>query len=99
MNGRAPLLKPDTVGEFAQLHSVGGDLVRGEQGRYALGFQAKGLQYAFLSASAFGHDGSAGAEAFADPLNGIAFGYTRRRFGFGWSYPEHDLLAAAVHAA
>ncbi|TDD14093.1 EstA family serine hydrolase, partial [Nonomuraea diastatica] len=42
---------------------------------------------------------SAGAEAFADPLNGIAFGYTRRRFGFGWSYPEHDLLAAAVHAA
>ncbi|MGN9840024.1 serine hydrolase domain-containing protein [Nonomuraea sp. H19] len=27
------------------------------------------------------------------------FGYTRRRFGFGWSYPEHDRLAVAVHRA
>jgi hypothetical protein len=33
----------------------------------------------------------------ADPVSGIAFGYTRRRFGFGWSYPEHDRLATAVH--
>jgi CubicO group peptidase (beta-lactamase class C family) len=99
IDGQPPLLKPDTVGEFAQLHSIGGDLVRGEQGSYALGFQAKGLQYAFLSANAFGHDGSAGSEAFADPRNGIAFGYTRRRFGFGWHYPEHDRLAATVHRA
>ncbi|TYB62169.1 beta-lactamase family protein [Nonomuraea sp. PA05] len=99
IDGRPPLLKPDTVGEFAQLHSTGYDLVRGEQGNYALGFQAKGLRYPFLSANAFGHDGSAGSEAFADPLSGIAFGYTRRRFGFGWSYPEHDRLAAAVHRA
>ncbi|MEV5897402.1 hypothetical protein [Nonomuraea fuscirosea] len=30
-------------------------------------------------------------------ISGI--GYTRRRFGFGWSYPEHDRLAAAVHRA
>ncbi|MFI6817732.1 serine hydrolase domain-containing protein [Nonomuraea sp. NPDC050328] len=99
MDGQPPLLTPDTVGEFAQLHSVGADLVRGEQGNYALGFQAKGLRYPFLSANAFGHDGSAGAESFADPRGGIAFGYTRRRYGFAWSYPEHDRLAAAVHAA
>ncbi|MEV4171327.1 serine hydrolase domain-containing protein [Nonomuraea sp. NPDC049709] len=99
IDGRPPLLKPDTVAEFAQLHSTGGDLVRGDQGNYALGFQAKGLRYAFLSANAFGHDGSAGSEAFADPVTGIAFGYTRHRFGFGWSYPEHDRLAAAVHRA
>jgi CubicO group peptidase (beta-lactamase class C family) len=96
-DGLPPLLKPDTVGEFAMLHSTGADLVRGDQGNYALGFQAKGPRYPFLSANAFGHDGSAGAEAFADPRSGIAFGYTRRRFGFGWSYPEHDRLAAAVH--
>ncbi|WP_049565085.1 serine hydrolase domain-containing protein [Nonomuraea sp. SBT364] len=99
VGGRPPLLKPDTVGEFAQLHSVGADLVRGDQGNYAVGFQAKGLRYPFLAANAFGHDGSAGAEAFADPLSGIAFGYARRRYGFGWSYPEHDRLAAAVHHA
>ncbi|GAA4905507.1 serine hydrolase domain-containing protein [Nonomuraea thailandensis] len=99
LDGRPPFLKPGTVAEFAQLHSTGADLVRGDQGNYALGFQAKGLRYPFLSANAFGHDGSAGSEAFADPMSGIAFGYTRRRFGFGWSYPEHDRLAAAVHHA
>ncbi|MGP4098381.1 hypothetical protein [Nonomuraea sp. KM90] len=42
--GRPPLLKPDTVAEFAQLHSTGGDPVRGDRGDYALGFQAKGLR-------------------------------------------------------
>ncbi|MFI7465044.1 serine hydrolase domain-containing protein [Nonomuraea sp. NPDC049646] len=99
VGGRPPLLRPDTVGEFSMLHSTGGDLVRGDQGNYALGFQAKGLRYGFLGANAFGHDGSAGSESFADPASGIAFGYTRRRFGFGWSYPEHDRLAAAVHRA
>lgn len=99
IDGRPPLLKPDTVGEFSMLHSTGGDLVRGDQGKYALGFEAKGMRYAFLSVNAFGHDGSAGSEAFADPRSGIAFGYTRRRFGFAWSYPEHDRLTAAVHSA
>ncbi|TDD88875.1 class A beta-lactamase-related serine hydrolase [Actinomadura darangshiensis] len=99
LDGRPPLLKPDVLGEFTMLHSTGGDLVVGPHGQYALGFQAKGLRYPFLSARAFGHNGSAGSEAFADPHNGIAFGYTRRRFSFNWSYPEHDHLAAAVHRA
>jgi CubicO group peptidase (beta-lactamase class C family) len=99
VDGQAPLLKPDTLGEFAMLHSTGRDLVTGEAGQYALGFQAKGLRYPFLSANTFGHNGSAGSESFADPLSGIAFGYTRRRFSFNWSYPEHDRLAAAVHHA
>ncbi|MFI6522258.1 serine hydrolase domain-containing protein [Spirillospora sp. NPDC050679] len=99
LDGRAPLLKPDTIGEFAMLHSTDGDLVVGPQGQYALGFQAKGLRYPFLSALSFGHGGSAGSEAFADPRSGVAFGYTRRRFSFNWSYPEHDRLAAAVHRA
>ena len=99
LDGHAPLLKPDTVGEFAMLHSTGGDLVVGPQAQYALGFQAKGLRYPFLSARAFGHNGSAGSESFADPHSGVAFGYTRRRFSFDWSYPEHDRLASAVHRA
>ncbi|TVT21296.1 beta-lactamase family protein [Amycolatopsis rhizosphaerae] len=99
LDGRAPLLEPGTLGEFAMPHSVGRDLVRGEQGQYALGFEAKGLRYPFLGANAFGHSGSAGSESYADPRSGIAFGYTRRRFSFDWSYPEHDRLAAAVHRA
>jgi CubicO group peptidase (beta-lactamase class C family) len=96
LDGRAPLLEPATLGEFATLHSTGRDLVTGDAGQYALGFQAKGLRYPFLGADAIGHDGSAGSESFADPRSGIAFGYTRRRFSATWSYPEHDRLARAV---
>ncbi|SEF16095.1 serine hydrolase domain-containing protein [Jiangella alba] len=99
LDGRAPLLGPDIVDEFSMLHSTGGDLVVGARGQYSLGFQAKGLRYTFLSARAFGHNGSAGSEAFADPRSGLTFGYTRRRFSFDWSYPEHDRLAVAVHRA
>ncbi|QFU91992.1 serine hydrolase [Amycolatopsis sp. YIM 10] len=99
LDGRPPLLAPEVLGEFGMPHSTGSDLVTGPAGQYALGFQAKGLRYPFLSAKAFGHNGSAGSESFADPISGLAFGYTRRRFSFNWSYPEHDLLAAAVHRA
>jgi CubicO group peptidase (beta-lactamase class C family) len=99
LNGQPPLLKPDILGEFTMLHSTGFDLVAGQDKHYALGFEAKGPRYPFLSAKAFGHSGSAGSEAFADPHSGIAFGYTRRRFSSTWSYPEHDRLAAAVHHA
>ncbi|MEV6097235.1 serine hydrolase domain-containing protein [Nocardia sp. NPDC051981] len=99
LNGRPPLLKPDTLGEFTMLHAAGTDLVAGSDKHYMLGFQAKGWQYPFLSARTFGHDGSAGSEAFADPHSGITFGYIRRRFSSTWSYPEHHRLAAAVHHA
>jgi CubicO group peptidase (beta-lactamase class C family) len=99
LDGHAPLLKPDALGEFGMPHSTGGDLVAGPDHQFAVGFQAKGLRYPFLSARAFGHNGSAGSESFADPISGITFGYTRRRFSATWSYPEHDRLAAAVHYA
>ncbi|WP_433732972.1 hypothetical protein ACQP0C_11825 [Nocardia sp. CA-129566] len=36
---------------------------------------------------------------FADPRSGLAYGYTRRRAAFGFSAPENDRLAAAVHRA
>lgn len=99
IDGRAPLLTTDTVGEFAMLHSTGGDLVGGADGEFALGFEAISRRYPFLSARAFGHDGSAGSLGFADPHLGLAVGYTRRRFAFAWTFPEHARLTAAIHAA
>jgi CubicO group peptidase (beta-lactamase class C family) len=100
LDGRPPLLRPATVAEFSMLHFTGKDLVGGERHQYAVGFQAKGTAYPFLSARAFGHDGSAGSEAFADPRTGVTFGYTRRRATFGFEAPEVTRLAAAVaHSA
>ncbi|GAA3129065.1 serine hydrolase domain-containing protein [Streptomyces echinatus] len=101
VDGRAPLLKEDTLAEFAQIHSVGYDLVaRGHQA-FGLGFQATAdTWHPFLGAGALGHSGANGVQAFADPRSGLAYGYARRRFAFpGGAAPENDRLAAAVHRA
>ncbi|MFX0576782.1 serine hydrolase domain-containing protein [Nocardia nepalensis] len=99
VDGRGPLLKSDTLAVVTAIHSTGPDLVRGERAPYALGFEAKGLYYPFLSANAFGHTGAAGCDGFADPRSGLSYGYTRRRAAFGFSAPENDRLAAVVHHA
>ncbi|MFA3836033.1 serine hydrolase domain-containing protein [Streptomyces aureus] len=97
VDGRPPLLEPDTVAEFTHRHWTGTDLVTGESDHFALGFETHGLRYAFLGADAFGHSGAAGSEAFADPGSGVAYGYTRRRLAFpGGAAPENQRLAAAV---
>ncbi|MER6081621.1 serine hydrolase domain-containing protein [Streptomyces sp. NPDC001833] len=101
VDGKAPLLKEDTVAEFGQVHSVGYDLVARTHKSYGLGFQATAdTWHPFLGAGTIGHSGAAGSQAFADPRSGVAYGYTRRRFAFpGGAAPENDRLALAVHSA
>ncbi|MFI5688317.1 serine hydrolase domain-containing protein [Streptomyces sp. NPDC051636] len=101
VDGKTPLLKPDTAAEFGQLHSAGYDLVTRAHRAYGLGFQATAdAWHPFLGAGAFGHSGAAGSQAFADPRSGLAYGYTRRRYAFpGGAAPENDRLARAVHSA
>ncbi|MFJ6984421.1 MULTISPECIES: serine hydrolase domain-containing protein [unclassified Streptomyces] len=101
LDGKAPLLKEDTAAEFAQLHSVGYDLVARAHKAFGLGFQAiADCWYPFLGAGAFGHSGAAGSQAFADPRSGLAYGYTRRRFAFpGGAAPENERFVAAAHRA
>ncbi|MBK3577595.1 beta-lactamase family protein [Streptomyces sp. MBT65] len=96
---RAPLLKPDTVAEFGQLHSVGYDVVADTHKAYGLGFQATAAAwYPFLGAGTIGHSGAAGSQAFADPRSGLAYGYTRRRFAYpGGAAPENTRLVQALH--
>ncbi|MET9519015.1 serine hydrolase domain-containing protein [Streptomyces sp. NPDC002994] len=97
VDGRAALLKPDTIAEFGQIHSDGYDLVVRRRHPFGLGFETYGDLYPFLGAGAFGHAGAAGSEAFADPRSGVAYGYARRRFAFpGGPAPENVRLGAAV---
>ncbi|MGW3956770.1 serine hydrolase domain-containing protein [Streptomyces sp. NPDC004752] len=98
---QAQLLKPDTVAEFGQFHSVGYDLVARGHKAYGLGFQATAdTWHPFLGVGAVGHSGAGGCQAFADPRSGLAYGYTRRRCAFpGGAAPENDRLARAVHTA
>ncbi|MEU5126844.1 serine hydrolase domain-containing protein [Streptomyces mobaraensis] len=98
LDGRPPFLRPDTVAEFARLHTPGVDLVTGERDHFGLGFEAQGRRYPFLGPDAFGHSGAVGAQSFADPGSGIAYAYTRRRFAFGGGggAPENHRLGASV---
>lgn len=98
VDGRAPLLRPETIAEFSRLRTPGTDLVTGEVDHFGLGFETSYVRYPFLGGTAFGHSGAAGSQAFADPASGVAYGYTRRRFHFPPSggAPENDRMAAAV---
>ncbi len=83
VDDRPPLLKRETIAEFAKVHSSGIDLVtRTDVHTFALGFEVQGIRYPFLGPDAFGHSGAAGAQAFADPRSGVTYGYVRRRFQY-----------------
>lgn len=100
LDGRAPLLKPETTAAFAQIHSIGYDLVSRAHKAFGLGFAALSDLYPVLGQGAFGHSGAAGSQALADPRAGLAYGYNRRRFAFpGGAAPENGRLVRAVHAA
>lgn len=95
LDGRPALLRPETAAEFARPHGseLGPDRVTGDADHFALGFE----QQAAVGPRAFGHQGAAGGQGFADPETGVAYGYTRRRFGFpGGLAPENAPLTAAV---
>ncbi|MFD6182505.1 serine hydrolase domain-containing protein [Streptomyces goshikiensis] len=93
VDGRAPLLKPDTAAEFAKPHTPGPDLVTPDPDHFALGFEL----LPGVGPRALGHSGAAGGVGFGDPETGVAYAYTRRRFGFpGGAAPENERLTAAV---
>ncbi|MFJ5773173.1 serine hydrolase domain-containing protein [Streptomyces sp. NPDC093094] len=101
VDGRPPLLKPDTIAEVGQIHSVGHDLVTRTHNAFGVGFQAPAVtRYPFLGAGTFGHSGAGGSQGFADPRSGLAYGYTRRRCAFpGGAAAENERFVKAAHDA
>ncbi|MFI6001731.1 serine hydrolase domain-containing protein [Streptomyces sp. NPDC051366] len=93
LDGRPPLLKPETAAEFARPHTPGEDRVTAEVDHFGLGFERQQA----VGPQAFGHCGASGGLGWADPATGLAYGYTRRRFAFpGGAAPENERLTAAV---
>jgi CubicO group peptidase (beta-lactamase class C family) len=100
LDGAAPLLEPDTVAEFAQIQSIGHDVVLRDHKAFTVGFHATSEYYPPLGQGSFGHSGAGGQQAFADPRNDIAYGYTRRRTPFpAAAAPENARLINALYAA
>ncbi|MFB4422742.1 serine hydrolase domain-containing protein [Streptomyces sp. QL37] len=100
LDGLPPLLTPETVAEAGRVRWKGTDVVTAQADPFALGFEAQQGHYPALGEGAFGHSGAAGSQAYADPVNGVAYGYTRRRFALpGGAAAENERLSAAVSEA
>jgi len=100
LDGAEPLLEPETVAAFGQIQSIGHDLVTRTHKAFAVGFHATSEYYTDLGQGSFGHSGAGGQQAFADPRNGITYGYTRRRTPFpAATAPENDGTIRALYAA
>ncbi|MFH9354605.1 serine hydrolase domain-containing protein [Kitasatospora sp. NPDC017646] len=100
VDGSPPLLDPGTVALAGQIQSTGHGLVLGVRKAFTIGFHATSEYHPQLGQGSFGHSGAGGQQAFADPRNGIAYGYTRRRTPFpAAAGPENDRLIRALYTA
>jgi CubicO group peptidase (beta-lactamase class C family) len=92
------LLSPSTVRAAARTRSDGPDKVLFVDTRFGLGFMRDSPFSPFGGAGRFGHTGSGGALAFADPDAGLAFGYVVNRMlpGLLGADPRHTALIKAV---
>jgi CubicO group peptidase (beta-lactamase class C family) len=80
LDGRAPLLSPETVATVGQQQVRGYDEVLDQHDRaHAIVFQKPSKQFTWGGPHSFGHDGAFGAVACVDPDAGVAFGYTVAR--------------------
>jgi CubicO group peptidase (beta-lactamase class C family) len=100
VDGRDPLLRPDTAATFAQIQCAGWDLVLREQKAWAVGFHPVAEQYPVLGAGAFGHSGAGGQLALVDPRHELSYAFLRRRFLFpAQAVVDHGRLLRALRRA
>lgn len=71
----SPLVGPETMEAMSRLQVDGTDLVLDGPMRFGVLFMKPRPTSSWGSYRAFGHDGAAGALAFADPTYHVAFGY------------------------
>ena len=97
---RPAIIEPDVLREATVEASTGEDLVLGRPSRFGLGFQLTQPERPLgPNAGGFGHFGSGGSVAFADPRAGVAFAYVLNRGGPQWQDPRNRALIDAVYGA
>lgn len=75
------LIGPELAGQAGTVHSSGTDQVLNIRTDWGLGFMLPGgpIVPSALPPGSFGHGGATGSFAFADPENGLSFGYVPNR--------------------
>jgi len=77
----------------------GADLVLHRPSRFGLGFQLTHTERPLgHGPRCFGHFGAGGSVGFADPDNGLAFGYVTSQMGPRWRNPRNQALMDASYA-
>jgi CubicO group peptidase (beta-lactamase class C family) len=94
------LLRPETIDHAITEASAGTDFVLGRPSRFGLGFQLTQPERPLgPNPRSFGHFGLGGSLGFADPDEGLAFGYAMNRSGPRWQNPRNRALIDAVYAS
>jgi CubicO group peptidase (beta-lactamase class C family) len=95
------LLASDTLELATREASAGHDLVLNRPSRFGLGFQLTQPERPLgPSPRSYGHFGAGGSVGFADPDQGIGFGYTSNQIkGPRWQNPRNRALIDALYAS
>ena len=94
------VLSDDTVAELCRPQADGHDLVLERPSRFGAGFQLPQPERPFgTGPRAYGHFGAGGALGFADPVAGVAFGYTMNAVKPRWQSSRNKRLVDAVYAS
>jgi CubicO group peptidase (beta-lactamase class C family) len=79
VDGVGPLLSPEQVEAASTVQATGSDRVLVLDTTFALGYMRSSGFSPYGGSRSFGHSGMGGSMAFADPENGLAFGYVMNR--------------------
>jgi CubicO group peptidase (beta-lactamase class C family) len=74
-----PILTAEQVAAATELQTSGPDQVLYLETTFGLGFFTASAMARYGAPSSFGHTGAGGSMGFADPVNGIGFGYVMNR--------------------
>ena len=92
------LLSPGLLAEATSVQSSGWCPVLGEEVAFGLGFTPTSARRPFgPHPTAFGHFGTGGAVGFADPGNGVAFGYVMNHVIPRWQSSRNRTLIDALY--
>ncbi|MCA9573042.1 MAG: serine hydrolase, partial [Myxococcales bacterium] len=92
-----PLVSQAAIDAVRPRQSWGWDKVLQKPMGFSQGYVKDELHLYSPSPDTFGHPGAGGALGFADPTNGIGFGYVMNRMDFRLRSPRAMALARAVY--
>jgi CubicO group peptidase (beta-lactamase class C family) len=100
VDGLGPLLTPEQTAAASTTQTSGSDRVLMMETTFGLGFMTSSPFSPYGGPRAFGHAGAGGSVGFADPENGLGFGYVMNRMMTNLSGdPRTRGLVSAVYDA